>query len=84
MDGVQLPQGLSHSEEAVYFLPLSSQKFLVLILSTSQGWKAESTLKPPGGFEHGTPKAFHDKIQQNLVQVVGHDRVNCMNKLPEY
>ena len=30
MDGVQLPQGLSHFEEAVYFLPLSSQKFLVL------------------------------------------------------
>ena len=25
MDGVQLPQGLSHFEEAVYFLPLSSQ-----------------------------------------------------------
>ena len=30
MDGVQLPQGYSHFEEAVYFLPLSSQKFLVL------------------------------------------------------
>ena len=26
MDGVQLPQGYSHFEEAVYFLPLSSQK----------------------------------------------------------
>ena len=37
MDGVQLPQCLSHFEEAVYFLPLSSQKFLVLILSTSEG-----------------------------------------------
>ena len=37
MDGVQLPQGLSHFEEAVYFLPLSSQKFLVLNLSTSGG-----------------------------------------------
>ena len=55
MDGVQLPQGYSHSEEAVYFLPLSSQKFLVLILSTSEGWKAESSLEPPSGFEHGTP-----------------------------
>ena len=32
MDGVQLPQGYSHFEEAVYFLPLSSQKFLVLTL----------------------------------------------------
>ena len=37
MDGVQLPQGLSHFEEAVYFLPFSSQKFLVLILLTSEG-----------------------------------------------
>ena len=44
MDGVQLPQGYSHFEEAVYFLP------------TSEGWKAESTLEPPSGFEHGTPK----------------------------
>ena len=43
MDGVQLPQGMSHFEEAVYFLPLSSQNFLVLILSRederlSQPW----------------------------------------------
>ena len=27
MDGVQLPQGYNHFEEAVYFLPFSSQKF---------------------------------------------------------
>ena len=54
MDGVQLPQGYSHFE-AVYFLPFSSQQFLVLILSTSEGWKAESNLEPPSGFEHGTP-----------------------------
>ena len=47
MDGVQLPQDLSHFEEVVYFLPISSQEFLVLILSTSEGWKAESTLEPP-------------------------------------
>ena len=26
MDGVQLPQGYSHFEEAFYFLPFSSQK----------------------------------------------------------
>ena len=37
INGVQLPQGFSHFEEAVYFLPFSSQKFLVLILSTSEG-----------------------------------------------
>ena len=34
IDGVQLPQGCSHFEQAVYILPFSSQKFLVLILST--------------------------------------------------
>ena len=55
MDGVQLPQGKSHSEEAVYFLPLSPQKFLVLTLWTSERWKAELTLEPPSGFENGTP-----------------------------
>ena len=53
---VQLPQGYSHFEEAVYFLPLSSQKFLVFILLTSEGWKAESTLEPLNGFEHETPE----------------------------
>ena len=37
------------------FLSLSFQKFLVLILWTSEGWKAELTLEPPGGFEHGVP-----------------------------
>ena len=31
MGGVQLPLGQNHFEEAVYFLPLSSQKLLVLI-----------------------------------------------------
>ena len=54
MDGVQLPQGYSHSKEAVYFLPLSSQKFLVLTLLTSDEWKAESTLEPLSGFENET------------------------------
>ena len=48
MDGVQLPQGLSHFEEAVYF----PQKFLVFTLSTSEGWKTKSgldlrALEPP-------------------------------------
>ena len=44
----------SHYEEIVYFLPLSSQEFLVLIWSISEGWKIESTLEPPVGFEPGT------------------------------
>ena len=54
MDGVQLPQGYSHSEEAVYFLPLRSQISLVLILSTLEGGTAESTFEPPSGFKNGT------------------------------
>ena len=55
MDGVQLPQGYSHFEEAVYFLPFSSQNFLVPVLSTSDRRKAESTLEPPSDFDNGTP-----------------------------
>ena len=48
MEGVQLPQVYySHFEEVVYFLPFSSHKFLVVILSTSEEWKAESTLSHP-------------------------------------
>ena len=35
------------------------KKFLVLILSTLEGWKVESTLEPPGGFKHGTPGLEH-------------------------
>ena len=46
----------THCEEANYFLPLGPQDFLVLIYSTSEGWKAELTLEPPSGFEPGTPE----------------------------
>ena len=53
MDGVQLSQGLSHFKEAVYFLPLISQKLLVFTLFTSEGWKAESTLEQPSGLKMG-------------------------------
>ena len=45
----------SHFEEADYFLLPRSQKVLVLIWSYSEGWKAELTLEPPSGFEHGAP-----------------------------
>ena len=51
MSEVQLSQGQSHFKEAVYFLPLSSQKFLALILYTLERWKAKKTLDPPSGFE---------------------------------
>ena len=40
----------SHYEN-VYFLTLSFQKFLVLIKSSSEGWKDEITMKPSSGFE---------------------------------
>ena len=33
----------------------SLQEYLVLISSTSKGWKTESTLEPPSGFEPRTP-----------------------------
>ena len=55
MYGAQLLQDYSHFEEAVYFITLSAQKFLVLILPTPEGWKAESTLEQPNAFYHETP-----------------------------
>ena len=67
MDGVQLPQGYSHFKEAVYFLPLSSQKFLVLILSTLKGWKAESTLEAPSGFKHKTPGLGIQRLHHSAI-----------------
>ena len=53
-------------EEVVYFLPLSSQKFLVLIWSTLEGWKAESTLEPPSGSQHGTPGLRIKRLKHKL------------------
>ena len=49
---------ISHYEESVYFLPLTSQIFLVFIWYTSEVWKAESTLEPPSGFEQGNPGLY--------------------------
>ena len=47
----------------VYFLWPSPQKFLVLIWSTSEEWKAELTLEPPSCFELRThsPENFSQK-----------------------
>ena len=36
MDGFQLRQGQNHFEEAVYFLPLSSQSFGIILLVRKQ------------------------------------------------
>ena len=42
----------SHDEAPIHFLPLSSSKFLVIIWSILEGWKAETILEPPSGSEH--------------------------------
>ena len=42
-------------------------EILVLILSTSEGWKAELTLEPPTGFEHGSPGLG---IQRNILNLL--------------
>ena len=56
MDGGSTVSRLqSYYEETFYFLPFISQEFLVLNWSILEGWKAELTLKPPSGFEPGTP-----------------------------
>ena len=52
MDRVQLLQSWGHFEEAVYFFKFPD---IPGILSTLEGWKAESTLVPLSGFEHRTP-----------------------------
>ena len=46
----------SHYKEAVYFLPISSRIFLVLIWPKLEGWKVEWTLKPTSDFERDTPE----------------------------
>ena len=45
----------SNYKETAYFLPLSLQEVLVLIWSTQEGWKTESTLQPSCGFNPVTP-----------------------------
>ena len=50
----------SHYKGTFYFLPLSVQEYLALISLTLEGWKAESTLKLPSGFE---PETFQLGIQ---------------------
>ena len=49
--GFNRPKLQSNYEKTVYFLPLSTQKYLVLISSNLDGWKVESTLEPLSDFE---------------------------------
>ena len=44
----------SYYQETIYILLLSSKKFMVLIWSTSERWKAQSTLELPSISEHAT------------------------------
>ena len=57
MDGVQLPQGYTATIRR--FLPLSFQKFLVLIRSILEGWKYEMTLNPSSGFKLGYQSSYY-------------------------
>ena len=66
MDGVQLPQVYSYFEEGVYFLPLSSQKFLVLILLTS---------------EVHTFKWVRSKIRKNIFENLSWGRKSGVTRL---
>ena len=51
---VQLSQGYGATTSRPSS-PSLQEEFLVLIWSTSEVWKTESTLEPPSGFEPGTP-----------------------------
>ena len=53
MAGIQLSEGYRAIMKRQF--NTSPQEVLILIWSTSEGWKAESTLEPPRGFEHWTP-----------------------------
>ena len=55
MDEVQLFQSYRATTKG-FTLPLSPQKIMVLISSTSEWLKAELILEPPSGFEPGTPE----------------------------
>ena len=52
-DGTQLYQGYRATTRRVYFLPLSTKQFLVLVESTSETWKAESLWSHPGVLNPG-------------------------------
>ena len=62
MDGIQLPQGYSHFEEAIYFLPFSSQKFLVP-LSPLSFCKNQTNLKADPEFSDASPLSIKCPFQ---------------------
>ena len=70
----------NHYEEAIYFLPLCSQKSLVLIWSTWEGWKAVSTLEPCSGFEQGTPRLGSSALMTRSLLHKTYSAGSCYNE----
>ena len=74
MDGVQLPQGYSHFEEALYFLPFSSQKFLVLSLYTYIPVIVYIP-SPYNGFLYFLERQVHKDNELGIINNVGKSRL---------
>ena len=69
VSGVQLPQGYRATIRGGSLLSTSSfQKFLVLIWSTSEGWKAEWISEPSSGFERKTLGLGIQRVNKLLNQ----------------
>ena len=57
-------------EETAKFLP-SPQEFLVLAWSITEGWTAESTLKPPSSIDPRIPE-----LGMQRIAVIAHNNQN--------
>ena len=68
----------SHCEETIYFLPFSSQEFLVLNGSTVEGWKTELTFEPTSGFEPRSPRLGIQCLNTRLLIVIDWYRLPYM------
>ena len=67
MDGVQLSQGCRATMRRQFnFLPFSSQEFLVLNWSTSEGWKVELNFEPLSERHKPSKLNFHKKFVMTL------------------
>ena len=51
------------------FISLSFQKFVVVILLSSEERKAESTSEPPSGFEHRTLELIIQDLNPYAIEV---------------
>ena len=70
----------SHYRETVYFQPLRSPEYLVLILSTLEGWKHE----PPSDCEPGISKLVVQHLHHQVIAPVLHCTITAVKtKLPK-